>query len=168
MTSPRVIALAPTEASGRIQKELETAQDAIRIGDLDSALDRYIRALGLALQLGPVSTEKVLGAILGTAQKLTDQAHADGLAALGPALVDLVTQVRGAGVLPPTSVMDAWATVTSDLGALVGQVGLALMIAPARRVGMMQNARTRAALLDDATGNLFALALWLDRVDTSP
>jgi hypothetical protein len=168
MTPPRVIALGPAEASGRIQKELEKARDALHTGDLDAALDGYIRALGLALQLGPVPTEQVLGAILGAAQELTDQPHAGGLAVLGPALVDLVTQVRSAGALPPTSVMEAWATVTSDLGALVGQVGLALMIAPDHRVGMMKNARTRAALLDDATGNVFALASWLDRVYPSP
>jgi hypothetical protein len=64
--------------------------------------------------------------------------------------------------------MEAWAMVAADVGALIGQVGLALMIAPDHRAEMMQNARTRAALLDEATGNLFALASWLDQVYLGP
>lgn len=168
MTAPQVITLGPAETVGRIREELEKARDALHVGDLEAALDGYVHALGLALQLGPVPTEQVLGAILSAAQKLADQYNAHGLAALGPALVELVTRVRRAGALPPTSIMEAWAMVAADVGALIGQVGLALMIAPDHRAEMMQNARTRAALLDEATGNLFALASWLDQVYLGP
>lgn len=165
MTTPQEIDLAPTEAARRIQSELEQASDALHVDDLGTALDGYVRALGLALQLGPALIERVLVAVLDAAQELAGWKHAEGLSALGPALVDLVAQVRRAGALPPTSVMDAWATVASDLGALIGQVGLALAITPDHREEMMENARARAALLDDATGKLFALTRWLDQVD---
>jgi hypothetical protein len=168
VTTPRVIDLTPAEASRRIQKELEQAADALKADDLDTALDEYVRALGLALQLGPALTEQVLIAALDAAKGFAGQPHADGLSALGPALVDLVTQVRRAGALPPTQIMEAWAAVASDLGALIGQVGLALTIAPDHREGMIKNARTRAVLLDDATSNLFALTSWLDQLYPAP
>ena len=60
--------------------------------------------------------------------------------------------------------MEAWATVAADLGTLIGQVGLALALPAERRTGMLDNARTRASLLDDATQSLFALTAWLDRL----
>jgi hypothetical protein len=60
--------------------------------------------------------------------------------------------------------MAAWATVTTELGTLIGQVGLALAIPPEHRKGMMELAQTRAALLDEATGSQFALAAWLDEI----
>lgn len=165
MTSPQAIELTPAEAAGRIQQELEQASSALSLDDVGTALDGYVRALGLALQLGPALTERVLASVLDAAQELAVRQDTAGLAALGPALVDLVAQVRRAGALPPTSIMEAWASVASDLGALIGQVGLALAIAPDHREGMIKNARTRAALLDDATGKLFALTPWLDQLD---
>lgn len=162
MTAPVAIDLTPVEASEQIQTELEQANGAVKTQDLDAALDGYIRALGLALQLGPALTEKVLFAALDTARGFADLPDPGGLSALGPALVDLVRQVRQAGALPPTPIMDAWATVASDLGALIGQVGLALTIAPDNRESLIENARTHALLLDEATGNLFALTSWID------
>jgi hypothetical protein len=164
MTTPTAIDLTPAEASGQIKTELEQARNAVETRDLDAALDGYVHALGLALQLGPALTEQVLIAALDTARAFAEQGYADGLAALGPALVDLVRQVRRAGVLPPTPIMDAWATVASDVGSLIGQVGLALTIAPDHREGLIRNARTRAFLLDEATGKLFALAAWIDQI----
>jgi hypothetical protein len=79
-------------------------------------------------------------------------------------LVGLTQQVKEAGALPPTSVMHAWAELASDLGALIGQVGLALTLNSSHRAGMMGKARMRAALLDDATSDLFALGSWLDQI----
>ena len=164
MTDPVSIDLTPAEASEQIHKELEEASNAVEARDLDAALDGYVHALGLALQLGPALTEKVLSAALDAAKRWADQPDPRGLSALGPALVDLVRQVRRAGALPPTPIMDAWATVASDLGALIGQVGLALTIAPDSRSGLLENARTHALLLDEATGHLFALTLWIDQL----
>jgi hypothetical protein len=60
--------------------------------------------------------------------------------------------------------MHAWAELASDLGALIGQVGLALTVGGSHQAGIMGAARMRAALLDEATGDLFALASWLDRL----
>lgn len=164
MTTPTIIDLTPAEASEQIRKELEGAGSAVEARDLDAALDGYVHALGLALQLGPALTERVLFAALDTAKRWADQPDQKALSALGPALVDLVRQVRRAGALPPTPIMDAWATIASDLGALIGQVGLALMIAPDNRSGLLENARTHALLLDEATGHLFALTLWIDQL----
>jgi hypothetical protein len=165
MTTPQEIDLAPTEAARRIQKELERASDDLRTDDFGSAFDGYVRALGLALQLGPALSERVLVAVLDAAQELASRKHAEGLSTLGPAMIDLVAQVRAAGALPPTSVMEAWATIASELGALIGQIGLALAMPSDHREGMVENARTRAALLDDATRELFALTHWLDQLD---
>ena len=60
--------------------------------------------------------------------------------------------------------MEAWAQFVEGLGALIGQLGLALAIPGDYRTGMMANAQARAALLDDATAGRFALAAWLDGV----
>jgi hypothetical protein len=144
--------------------ELEQASRSLKASDLSAALDGYVRALGLALQLGPALTEQVLISALGTARGFAEQPDPDGLSALGPALVDLVDQVRRAGALPRTPIMEAWATVASDLGALIGQVGLALTIAPDHRNGMIENARAHASLLDDVTGQIFALTAWIDQI----
>jgi hypothetical protein len=108
-----------------------------------------------------------LSATLDAASELACSLDTEGLSALGPALVNLVTQVRDADVLPSSMVMDAWASVATDVGALIGQVGLALAIHPDHRRGMMDSARLRAALLDDATGGLFNLTNWLDRIDSN-
>lgn len=164
MTSPQTVDLTAVEAAALLHEELTRASEALHNGSMDAILDGYVCALGLALQLGPAPTERVLTNILDTARQLAHRHDAPGLSALGPALVALVNQVREAGALPSTTIMQAWATVTADLGTLIGQVGLALTIAPDRRESMINNARTRAALLDDATNNLFALVAWLDEI----
>jgi hypothetical protein len=168
MTTITAIELSPTEAAARVHQDLSCAAERLQTGDLGPALDAYSCALGLALQLGPALTEKVLFATLDAACELACSLDTEGLSALGPALVDLVTQVRDAGVLPSNAVMDAWASVATDVGALIGQVGLALAIRRDHRRGMMDNARLRAALLDDATGGLFNLTNWMDQIDPNP
>ncbi len=165
MTITEAIELAPAEATARVQRELNHVSEKLQAGDLEHALDALSSALGLALQLGPASTEKVLLTTLDAAHKLARRQDAEGLSALGPALVELVAQVRDTGALPPTAVMDAWASVATDVGALIGQVGLALTIRSDHRLDMMDNARVRAALLDDATGSLFPLTNWIDQLD---
>ncbi len=164
MTTPQTRDLAPADAAELIHRALEQASEVLQSGDLNAALDAYVPALGLALQLGPAPSEKVLLAVMDGARKLAHRQDADGLSALGPTLVDLVTQVREAGALPATRVMEAWATVASEMGALIGQVGLALAVAPDHSADMMGNAHARATLLDDATGGLFALAAWLEQL----
>jgi hypothetical protein len=165
MTSPEAIELTPPEATARVHQELRRASEKLRAGDLEPALDAYAHALGLALQLGPAPTEKVLLATLDAAHKLARRQDAEGLSVFGPALVNLVAQVRHAGALPSTTVMSVWASVATDVGALIGQVGLALAIEPDHRRGIMDNARVRAALLDDATGSHLALKSWIDQLD---
>ena len=164
MTSPQSVNLTPADATALIQNQILEAQSALERSDLESALDSLISALGLALQLGPAASELVLSEIVAAAQELGRKDDAGALAALGPAMVSLTQQVREAGALPPTSVMHAWAELASDLGALIGQVGLALTLGSSHRAGMMGKARMRAALLDDVTGGLFVLVGWLDRL----
>ena len=164
MTSPQTIELSPTEATELIQHELQEADHAFHAEDLESALDWFVKALGLALQLGPDATEKVLAEVMAAAREMARQQNAGALSALGPALVGLTDQVRAETALPPTAVMEAWAAVASGLGAILGQLGLALTMAPDHRSGMMTNTHTRAILLDDATGNLFGLADWISLV----
>lgn len=142
--------------------DLEQATQALEAGDLTQALDSYVRALGLALQLGPAPTEQALAAVCQGARELTFRQDATGLSALGPAVVDLASQVRDKDALPRTKVMDAWAMITSDLGALIGQAGLVMALPVDRRPGMLASARRRAALLDEATEGLFGLTAWLD------
>jgi hypothetical protein len=162
MNLPQSVNLTPADATALVQKQILEAQSALESSDLESALDSLVSALGLALQLGPAASELVLSEVVAIARRLARQGDADALSALGPALVGLIQQVRVAGALPPTSVMHAWAELASDLGALIGQVGLALTVDRSHRATMMSNARMSAALLDDATGDLFALAAWLD------
>jgi hypothetical protein len=164
MTSPQSLDLTPADAAALIQNQILEAQSALERSDLESVLDSLISALGLALQLGPAASELVLSKIVAVARELARRDDAGALAALGPALVGLLQEVREAGALPPTSVMHAWAELASELGALIGQVGLALTLGSSRQAGMMAKARMRAALLDDATGDLFALGSWLDRL----
>ena len=164
MTSAQSLNLTPADATALIQNQLLEAQSALDRSELESALDSLVSGLGLALQLGPAASELVLSKVVAVARELARRDDASALAALGPALVGLTQHVREAGALPPTSVMHAWAEVASDLGALIGQVGLALTLGRSHRAGMMGKARMRAALLDDATGDLFALASWLDRL----
>jgi hypothetical protein len=165
MSTLENIELTPDEAAARIHQELSHASKTLQAGDLEPALNVYTRALGLALQLGPAPTEKVLLAALDAAQGLAHWQDAEGLSALGPALVNLVARVRDAGALPPTVVMDVWASLATDVGALIGQVGLVLSIGLGHRRAMMDNARLRATLLDDATGGLFNLSRWIDQLD---
>ena len=164
MTSPQSVNLTPADATALIQDQILEAQSALERSDLESALDSLVSALGLALQLGPAASELVLSEIVAVAQELGRRDDAGALAALGPAMVSLTQQVREAGALPPTSVMHAWAELASDLGALIGQVGLALILGSSHGAGMMGKARMRAALLDDVTGGLFVLVGWLDRL----
>ena len=164
MISPRMIELDATEASEQIGQTLRQSHHALQSGDLESALDGFVSALGLALQLGPAATAKVLVEAISAAREMARQQDADALSALGPELVALINQVRDADALPGTMVMEAWAVVASGLGALLGELGLILSIAPSRRSRMMANASARAAHLDDATDNLFSLGDWLDEI----
>jgi hypothetical protein len=164
MTTPQGIEFTPTEAAGFLHQELQQASHALQSRDVGAALDGYMRAFGLALQLGPAPTEQVLLTILAGARDLALWSNAEGLAKLGPALVGLVAQVQEAGALPPTKVMDAWASVAVGLGTIIGQMGLVLDLAPTHRAGMLDNVRTRAELLDDATGGLFSLVKWIDQL----
>jgi hypothetical protein len=151
------VELTAGEAAARVHGDLEAAVLALEAADLDSALDAYVRALGLALQLGPAPAEAVLRAVLDGARLLANQGRAEGLATLGPALVGLVDQVREAGALPATPVMEAWASVTTEIGALLGQWGLVLSLPAEHRQGLQAQLQNRAALLDAATGGLFDL-----------
>lgn len=166
MAESRSIDLTPSQAAALIHRDLTGAKSALDSHDLEMALDGFVRALGLALQLGPAPAEQVLEAILCAARQMRRCQDVEGLSALGPALVGLGKQVRAANALPPTAIMEAWATVTEDLGALIGQLGLALALPPDRREEMMGSARSRAALLDDATHGIFHLAEWLNDLAT--
>lgn len=162
MTTPQAVNLTLLEAVDLIEGELALASSFLATAEVEIALDRYVRALGLALQLESAPTHRVLAAILDGARRLSSQQNADGLSTLGPALIDLVGQVRAAGALPTTAAMEAWATVATDLGVLIGQVGLALALTTSHRQGIMNCARALAVLLDDATGACFDLTAWLD------
>lgn len=164
IVASHAVDLTPAEAAAWIDSELAQASRSVAVNDLDAALDSFIRALGLALQLGPVPTEQVLMTVLETASQLARDQNTCALSALGPALVGLVDQVRETGALASTAVMDAWATVTADLGALFGHLGLALSIPPDRRASTLEAARARAVLLDGATQHRFALTAWLDHL----
>ena len=160
MTEHQSLELTPGKATARIRREITDAAQAIRAQDFDVALDGYVRSLGLALQLGPGPTEQVLIALLSAARVLVRDGDAGVLSAWGPALVELVDRVRVTGVLPPNAVMEAWAAVASDLAAVLGQIGLASSLPPDRRAGLLRQARTRLALLDDATDGHFDLLNW--------
>jgi hypothetical protein len=164
IVASHAVDLTPPEASAWLDNELAQASEALGAGDLDAALDGYIRALGLALQLGPAPTEQVLVMVLEIAYDLARQQDANSLSALGPALVGLVGQVREAAVLPPTAIMGAWAAVAADLGALLGQLGLALSLPPDHRDDHLDTVRAYATLVDDATHELFSLTTWLDEI----
>jgi hypothetical protein len=168
MTTRQAIEATPAEAAALVRGELTGAGAALHDNDLDAAFDRYVRALGLGLQLGPAPTGQVLASILQAARDLALEGNADGLSALGPALVGLVNQVREAGALPPTAVMEAWATFAADLGALIGQLGLALGIPPDHRTGLIDHVGRRAILLDEATDGHFALTAWVDELGLAP
>ena len=131
-------------------------------------MDCLISALGIALQLGPAATEKALAEVVASARELGQRGDAAALCAIGPALVGLIQQMEVADALPPTRAMHAWADVVSDLGALIGQLGLTLTLHREHRAGMMGNAHARAVLLDDATGHIFALTHWIEQLGHDP
>jgi hypothetical protein len=162
MSEPQTLDLTPAGAARILDTELVTAADAWRVGAYDSAVDGYVRALGLALQLGPAPAEQTLAAVLQATRELESSQEAEALATLGPALVDLVRRVRKAGALPATSVMEAWAELAIDVGALLGQVGLACTLPPERHREMTASAHARATLLDDASSGILGLGVWLD------
>ena len=164
MTEPQVFEFTPAGASQRTASELSLAREALQDGKTDTALDGYVRALGLALQLGPAATGQAVTCILLAAVELSQQQDAAGLSALGPALVGLVNQMREAGAVPGTAVMEAWARFVEGLGAVIGQVGLAMAMPSGHRSGMMANARSHASLLDEATAARFSLVAWLDQL----
>ncbi len=163
MTEPQELELTPVGAASLLATELSLAEEALLEGKVDAALDGYVRAMGLALQLGPASTGQAVTCILHAAHILANQQDAASLSALGPALVGLISQMREAGAVPATAIMEAWAQFVESLGALIGQIGLALAIPSDRRGGMMDNARSHAALLDAATEGRFSLSMWLDK-----
>ena len=159
------VSLTAIEAAELLGRDLARAGQALGASDLPTALDSYARALGLALQLGPAPAEQVLAAVCEGAHALVLGQDAASLSALGPAVVGLVAQVRDEEALPRTRIMDAWATIASDLGALIGQVGLVLALPIDHRPGMLANARRRVELLDEATGARFALVSWLEEIE---
>jgi hypothetical protein len=164
MTLVRIVELDATEASKQIGQTLQQTHHALQSKDTEGALDGLVGALGLALQLGPAATVRVLIEAVTVAREMAQRQDADAISALGPALVALTNQVREAGALPGTPVMEAWAAVAAGLGALLGEVGLLLTMDPSRRSTMMMNASIRAALLDDASHERLGLGAWLDEL----
>jgi len=164
MSMPQPIELTPLEAAGLIEHDLHAAEACIQSSQIEGAQDRLVRALGLALQLGPAAVENVLLCVMHMIGEPVLHRDTETLSSLGPALVDVVSQVRSAGALPGTRIMEAWAIVACDVATLIGQVGLALSIRPEHRQGMMDNARIRAAALDEATGARFAITDWIDQI----
>lgn len=162
MSTPESVEVTPGQAIEMLFEELARAEETWRAGRQAEALDSTIRALGLGLQLGPAPTEQGLRSVLQTAREMTALGNSRALNRLGPGMVELVRQVDESGVLRGTPVMQAWAEVVTEVGALIGQMGLALTLPLDRRSGMLDKAHARAALLDDATGGLFALTAWLD------
>ena len=160
MTDPQPLALTAGEAASLVHRELGAAALALQAAELDAAFDAYVRALGLALQLGPALVEEVLRAVVDGARHLAHRGNAVGLATLGPAVAGLVGQVREAGALPANPEMEAWAAVAVEIGALVGQWGVALSLPAEHRPALHARLQARAALLDAATGSLFNLAAW--------
>jgi len=160
MSDPQPLDLTAVEAAALVRRELEAACLALEAANLDPALDAYVRALGLALQLGPAAAEEVLRAVLDGAGHLARRGDALGLATMGPAVAGLVDQVRDAGALPATPVMEAWAIVASGIGAFLGQWGVALSLPADHRRALSARLQAHAAHLDAATGSLFRLAAW--------
>jgi hypothetical protein len=165
----------PEEAAQLLHGQLARASATLENAGLLASVDGFGHALGLGLQLGPAATEQVLTAILQACRDSLvhgdcESAHgavpdlSRALSTLGPALVERVTELQVADALPRTAVMEAWATLASELGVLIGQLGLALTIPAEHDAGMVEGARTRAALLDDATGGRFAFAAWLENI----
>lgn len=164
MRSADWVFLTADQAVAVLEHELAGADTALSAGRSDSAFDGYVRSLGLALQLGPAEIQLVLRRLLEAASKLACLDGAVGLNTLGPAIVGVVADARRAGAVPSCKVMEAWATATADFGALIGEVGLALSMAPGQRGGTIGGSLRRAAVLDDATGTMFGLTAWLSGI----
>lgn len=167
MTGPQTIGLTPGEAAALIRSELAAASQAFKTADASAGIAACSCALGVALQLGAGPTQQVLLSILEEAHTLTRQGRADVLSALGPAIIGLIGQVRDAHALPSGAAMIAWASVGEELGALLGQVGLALSVAPEGRSGMVNVAMARADGLDEATRCIFDLRGWLESLEVN-
>lgn len=164
MSAPRSVHLTPGEAEQLLSRELCAARHCVLSSQMDAAQDKFVSALGLALQLGPAPVERVLQHVMHTVREDLLRSDSETLSTFGPSLVHVVGQVRESGALPSTRVMEAWATVASDVGTIIGQVGVALTIESDRRLGMMANARIRAAALDEVTDTRFAMADWIDQI----
>lgn len=164
MSKPQPIELTPVEAARLIEHDLRAAEECLRGSQMDAAQDNLVSALGLALQLGPVPVNRVLLSVMQTIREPALCTDSETLSTLGPALVHVVNQVQDAPALPSTRVMEAWATIASDVATIIGQVGLALSLESESRKGMMANARVRAAALDQATGTRFAMTDWIDQI----
>lgn len=164
MSTPRSIDLPLVEAARLLEGELLAASENLRTAQIGAAQDKLVSALGLALQLGPAPVNRVLLYVMQAVPEFALSPGPETLSILGPALVQVVGQVQEAGALPPSRAMEAWATVASDVGTIIGQVGLALTMKADRRQGMMANARLRAFALDEATGSRFAMTDWIDHV----
>lgn len=166
MTAPQPVDLTLSEAARLLDEELRAAKCSLEASEAGVAQDRFVSALGLALQLGPAPVQEVLLYVMDATHRLAQTADSESLSTMGPALVLLVGQVRQAGALPPTAAMEAWATLATDLGVIIGQLGLALSMKADRRAGILANARLRAGLLDDATEARFGFTTWLDQLLT--
>ena len=80
MRTSQSLDMTPAAAARFLDKESVESADAWRAGAYDSAVDGYTRALGLALQLGPAPTERVLASILHTTRGLQSSDEAGALA----------------------------------------------------------------------------------------
>jgi hypothetical protein len=167
MNQIQALDLTFTAAMERIRSELSLVAQALQAGDPEVVIDGHVRALGLALQLGPVPAQEIITALLYTVSELARHREGDILAMLGPALVGLVDQINEAGALPSMPGMAAWAAVASDLGSLVGQIGLVLALPPSGRAAMLNLARRRALLLDEATNGILELEAWYQEIAAS-
>ncbi len=164
MTAPQPVDLTLSEAARLLDEELRIARCSLEASESGVAGNRFVSALGLALQLGPAPVEEVLFRVMDATLRLAQTAGSESLATLGPAIVLLVDRVREAGALPPTAAMEAWAILATDLGVIIGQLGLALSMKADSRAGILANARLRASLLDDATEARFGFTTWVDQL----
>lgn len=164
MAEPQDLKLTAAGAASFLTEQLSLAEKAIQQDRLDAALDSYVRALGLALQLGPASAEQAVSSILEAARELASRQYASSLSALGPALVGLIQQMEDVEALPATATMQAWARFVEGLGALIGQLGLVQSLPTENRSGMLASAHAHAALLDDVTADRFRLTEWVDGI----
>jgi len=166
--SDRLTLEVPAASAGDVVLAWQAeARRSLDQGDTAAALDRFVELLGLALQVGPESAMSTLHAIVGAARDSVGRGQADLLAALGPALADLVSRLRHSQAAPSTPEMDAWCTAAEEVGALIGQVGLLLDVRPDGRSGLLALVRTRGLLLEEATGGLLGVTDLLNETERS-